>query len=72
MSKTHPEADPGLHVHTDTPAHGYLNGSKQTLPSFGFETGSHCVTDRSQTCCVDQVGLNLSEILLPLSPECWD
>lgn len=34
------------------------------------ETGFHCVGRKTGTCCVDQANLNLTEIHLPLQPEC--
>lgn len=34
------------------------------------ETGFHCVGLQTGTCCVDQANLNLTEIQLPLPPEC--
>ena len=40
----------------------------------GFETGFLCVTapDALELALVDQPGLELTEIPLPLPPECWD
>lgn len=33
---------------------------------------SLCVSDWPGICCVDHAGLKLTEIYLPLKPECWD
>lgn len=39
---------------------------------FGILRQSLCGPGHPGTCCVHQAGLKLTEVYLPLPPECWD
>ena len=45
---------------------------KPFLPFLFLKQGLTNVALADMELCVDQAGLELTEILLPLSPECWD
>ena len=50
----------------------YLLNILLTLASFSFDTGSHWVALDGSEHLIDQAGLELTEMHLPLLPEFWD
>jgi hypothetical protein len=70
----HPSPHTSPHPHTPIehfviPLYLFINTS---FSFFFFDTGSHYVALAGLELSVDQAGLELREILLPLPPKCWD